>query len=81
LNSTTFGIDKRKCGKINVPCKTIEYAIKEISIVIEKDENAFIDIKNIGICVGGYELSSTIEINPNSTKSNNLLIMKENYGS
>jgi hypothetical protein len=44
------------------------------------DSDARIDIKKIGIHSGGYEIASPIKLNPTSTKTDNLLIMKELYG-
>jgi hypothetical protein len=77
---TQHGNNFRYCGRYDEPCLNLDFALKEISYSLLSDYYAYIEIKKIGINPGGYELTSPIEINPSSINSNNLLIMKELYG-
>ncbi|KAA6381788.1 MAG: hypothetical protein EZS28_022684 [Streblomastix strix] len=48
IQSQSTGIDQEYCGRIYQPCKTIEYALQQISFRKAGSITSFVDQKNIG---------------------------------
>ncbi|KAA6400670.1 MAG: hypothetical protein EZS28_003797 [Streblomastix strix] len=74
------GTDALNCGQTNQPCKTIEYAIRQISLNIGGSETQVIEEKNIGISQYGYDLLSPIQLNKSGSHTDAIKIMKQMYG-
>ncbi|KAA6385407.1 MAG: hypothetical protein EZS28_019067 [Streblomastix strix] len=72
--------DQFYCGKIDEPCESIEYALKQISVRKGGSETSDIPEKKIGITEVGFELTNPIELNPSITHTNKITIMKQLYG-
>ncbi|KAA6370297.1 MAG: hypothetical protein EZS28_034176, partial [Streblomastix strix] len=79
-SSSSTGVDQLYCGNISKTCKTIEYAIQQISIINAGSETSIVAEKKIGISVGGYNLQSPIELSPTQSFTSNLKMMKQLYG-
>ncbi|KAA6365015.1 MAG: hypothetical protein EZS28_039458, partial [Streblomastix strix] len=74
------GTDQLNCGQTNQPCKTIEYAIQQISVNVGGYETIFIEVKNIGISQYGYDLTSPIQLSKSGSHTDVIKIMKQMYG-
>ncbi|KAA6384424.1 MAG: hypothetical protein EZS28_020049, partial [Streblomastix strix] len=74
------GTDQLNCGQTNQPCKTIEYAIRQISLNIGGSETQVIEEKNIGISQNGYDLTTPIQLNKSGSHTDVIKIMKQMYG-
>ncbi|KAA6385930.1 MAG: hypothetical protein EZS28_018543 [Streblomastix strix] len=74
------GTDQLNCGQTNQPCKTIEYAIQQISRNKGGSETIFIEVKNIGINQYGYDLTSPIQLSKSGSHTDVIKIMKQMYG-
>ncbi|KAA6390518.1 MAG: hypothetical protein EZS28_013956, partial [Streblomastix strix] len=74
------GTDALNCGETNQPCKTIEYAIRQISLNIGGSETQVIEEKNIGISQYGYDLTTPIQLSKSGSYTDVLKIMKQMYG-
>ncbi|KAA6383936.1 MAG: hypothetical protein EZS28_020537 [Streblomastix strix] len=78
-NQGQQGIDTFDCGEIISPCKTIEYAIQQISVNKGGLETIFIEEKNIGINQYGYDLTSPIQLSKSGSHTDLIKIMKQMY--
>ncbi|KAA6398361.1 MAG: hypothetical protein EZS28_006113 [Streblomastix strix] len=79
-SDTSLGNDIRSCGEVSLPCKTIEYTIQEISLNKGGLPTVFIEEKNIGIRLNGYDLMDPLQLSKSGSYSNVIKIMKQMYG-
>ncbi|KAA6400992.1 MAG: hypothetical protein EZS28_003485 [Streblomastix strix] len=73
------GRDYTNCGEITSACKTIEYAIQQISIK-KGSATTKVDEKNIGISQFGYDLINPLQLSKSFIYTSSIKIMKQLYG-
>ncbi|KAA6375986.1 MAG: hypothetical protein EZS28_028488, partial [Streblomastix strix] len=73
-----LGVDQFQCGEYDEPCKTIEYALKQISVRKGGSEAAEVTEKKIGITEGGFDILTPID--PDIYLTGKLTIVKQLYG-
>ncbi|KAA6378369.1 MAG: hypothetical protein EZS28_026105 [Streblomastix strix] len=76
------GNDQYGCSEFNNPCETIEYAIKQISLLKGEllSEQEFIEEKRLGITEQGFDLISPFQFIKQIHNTNCIKIMKQLYG-
>ncbi|KAA6385791.1 MAG: hypothetical protein EZS28_018683 [Streblomastix strix] len=79
-NASPTGNDQDGCALIINPCRTIEYALQQISIQRELLQTSPTSEKRIGICSYGFDLIDPFLFNPSSSLTNVVKIMKQLYG-
>ncbi|KAA6401127.1 MAG: hypothetical protein EZS28_003348 [Streblomastix strix] len=72
--------DIQFCGEFDEPCKTIQFALIQISLRKGGSETAFVDEKKIGISEGGFDLLLPVKFSPDISYTDNVKIMKQLYG-
>ncbi|KAA6370463.1 MAG: hypothetical protein EZS28_034010, partial [Streblomastix strix] len=73
------GSDSSECGESTKPCKTIEHAINQVSLIISGSITQYIDVKNIGISKYGYDLQTPIQFSKSGSHTDVVKIMKQLY--
>ncbi|KAA6367915.1 MAG: hypothetical protein EZS28_036558, partial [Streblomastix strix] len=79
-NASPKGLDKQECAKVTNPCKSIDFAIKQISVELAGYETQFVQKKNIGICSAGYDLTAPYQFSKTSSLTDVIRIVKEQFG-
>ncbi|KAA6376186.1 MAG: hypothetical protein EZS28_028287, partial [Streblomastix strix] len=74
------GTDQPGCAEYNNPCRTIEFALEQISITKGGLAQSMISEKRIGINEDGYNLNIPFQFIPTECNTNIIKIMKQLYG-
>ncbi|KAA6370623.1 MAG: hypothetical protein EZS28_033850, partial [Streblomastix strix] len=75
-----IGSDQTGCAEFDNPCRTIAYAIQQISIEKGGSITSIIPEKRIGIHQGGYDLTAPYQFSKSNSYTDCVKIMKQLYG-
>ncbi|KAA6367584.1 MAG: hypothetical protein EZS28_036889, partial [Streblomastix strix] len=79
-NGGQQGSDSSDCGEVTASCKTIEHAIKQVSLKKAGSIEQYVEVKNIGINQIGYDLQYPMQLSKSDSHTDVIKIMKQMYG-
>ncbi|KAA6389834.1 MAG: hypothetical protein EZS28_014639, partial [Streblomastix strix] len=78
-NGGQQGSDSPDCGEVISSCKTIEHAIKQVSLKQAGSVEQYVEVKNIGINQNGYDLQYPMQLSKSDSHTDVIKIMKQMY--